>query len=132
MRQFDQASAEIIMNVYDRVVPNQAIETLWVLAIGVTIVLFFDLTMKALRGYFIDVAGKRADILLSSRTFSKVLDIQMKARPPSVGSFANNLQEFDGFREFFTSTTLVAIIDLPFSRKLHMGQRAAQHALKAE
>jgi ATP-binding cassette subfamily C protein LapB len=111
---FALVSPLFIMNVYDRVVPNQAIETLWVLAIGVTIVLFFDLTMKALRGYFIDVAGKRADILLSSRTFSKVLDIQMKARPPSVGSFANNLQEFDGFREFFTSTTLVAIIDLPF------------------
>ena len=111
---FALVSPLIIMNVYDRVVPNQAIETLWVLAIGVTIVLVFDLIMKALRGYFIDVAGKRADILLSSRTFSKVLDIQMKARPASVGSFANNLQEFDGFREFFTSTTLVAIIDLPF------------------
>lgn len=111
---FALASPLFIMNVYDRVVPNQAVETLWVLASGVTIVLIFDLMMKALRGYFIDVAGKRADILLSSKTFSKVLDIQMKARPNSVGSFANNLQEFDGFREFFTSTTLVAIIDLPF------------------
>jgi ATP-binding cassette subfamily C protein LapB len=111
---FALVSPLFIMNVYDRVVPNQAVETLWVLSTGVMIVLVFDLLMKALRGYFIDVAGKRADILLSSRTFSKVLDIQMKARPNSVGSFANNLQEFDGFREFFTSTTLVAIIDLPF------------------
>jgi ATP-binding cassette subfamily C protein LapB len=104
-----------IMNVYDRVVPNQAIETLWVLASGVGIVFVFDLIMKSLRGYFIDVAGKRSDILLSSRTFSKVMDIQMKARPASVGSFANNLQEFDGFREFFTSTTLITLIDLPFT-----------------
>ena len=111
---FALVSPLFIMNVYDRVVPNQAVETLWVLSTGVMIVLLFDLLMKALRGYFIDVAGKRADILLSSKTFSKVLDIQMKARPNSVGSFANNLQEFDGFREFFTSTTLVAIIDLPF------------------
>jgi len=104
-----------IMNVYDRVVPNQAIETLWVLASGVAIIFVFDLIMKSLRGYFIDVAGKRSDILLSSRTFSKVMDIQMKARPASVGSFANNLQEFDGFREFFTSTTLITLIDLPFT-----------------
>lgn len=111
---FALVSPLFIMNVYDRVVPNQAIETLWVLSSGVMIVLVFDLMMKALRGYFIDVAGKRADILLSSKTFATVLDIQMKARPSSVGSFANNLQEFDGFREFFTSTTLVAIIDLPF------------------
>lgn len=103
-----------IMNVYDRVVPNHAIETLWVLASGVAIVFVFDLMMKSLRGYFIDVAGKRADILLSSKTFSQVMDIKMKEKPARVGSFANNLQEFDNFRDFFTSTTLIAIIDLPF------------------
>ncbi len=103
-----------IINVYDRVVPNEAIETLWVLASGVAIVFLFDLVMKSLRGYFIDTAGKRADILLSSKTFSRVMDIKLSARPSRVGSFANNLQEFDSFREFFTSTTLIALIDLPF------------------
>ena len=103
-----------IMNVYDRVVPNHAIETLWVLASGALIVFLFDLMMKSLRGYFIDVAGKRSDILLSSKTFAKVMDIKMSHRPPRVGSFANNLQEFDNFREFFTSTTMIAVIDLPF------------------
>jgi len=103
-----------IMNVYDRVVPNHAIETLWVLASGVAIVFFFDIIMKSLRGYFIDAASKRTDILLSSRTFGRVMDIRMEERPTRVGSFANNLQEFDSFREFFTSTTLIALIDLPF------------------
>jgi ATP-binding cassette, subfamily C, bacterial LapB len=111
---FALVSPLFIMNVYDRVVPNYAVETLWVLASGVFIVYLFDLAVKSLRGYFIDVAGKRADILLSSQTFSRVLDIKMGARPARVGSFANNLQEFDGFREFFTSTTLIAVIDLPF------------------
>ena len=103
-----------IMNVYDRVVPNQAFETLWVLASGVGLVFLFDILMKTLRGYFIDAAGKRADIILSSRTFARVLDIEMASRPNRVGAFANNLQEFDGFRDFFTSTTLVTLIDLPF------------------
>ncbi len=103
-----------IMNVYDRVVPNHAVETLWVLASGAVIVFLFDLLMKSLRGYFVDVAGKRADILLSSKTFSRVMDIKMDQQPNRVGSFANNLQEFDSFREFFTSTTLIAVIDLPF------------------
>ena len=55
-----------IMNVYDRVVPNHAIETLWVLSSGVAIVFVFDLVMKSLRGYFIDAASKRADIMLSA------------------------------------------------------------------
>lgn len=103
-----------IMNVYDRVVPNHAIETLWVLASGIAIVFIFDLIMKSLRGYFIDAASKRADITLSAQTFNRVMDIKMNHRPNRVGSFANNLQEFDSFREFFTSTTLVALIDLPF------------------
>ena len=111
---FALATPLFVMNVYDRVVPNQAIETLWVLASGVAIVYLFDLTMKSLRGYFIDAAGKRADIILSSKTFSRVMDIKMSARPARVGSFANNLQEFDSFREFFTSTTLITLIDLPF------------------
>ena len=111
---FALVSPLFIMNVYDRVVPNHALDTLWVLASGVFIVCVFDIVMKSLRGYFVDVAGKRADIILSSRTYSRVLDIQMKARPAQVGSFANNLQEFDSFREFFTSTTLIAVIDLPF------------------
>lgn len=103
-----------IMNVYDRVVPNHALETLWVLASGVAIVFTFDIVMKSLRGYFIDAASKRTDIMLSSRTFGRVMDIRMEERPSQVGSFANNLQEFDSFREFFTSTTLIALIDLPF------------------
>jgi ATP-binding cassette subfamily C protein LapB len=85
-----------------------------VLAIGVATVFGFDLLMKTLRGYFIDVAGKRADIILSAALFERVLGTRLAARPPSVGAFANNLHEFDSFRDFFTSASLTALIDLPF------------------
>jgi len=111
---FALASPLFIMNVYDRVVPNHALETLWVLAIGVAIVFSFDFLMKTLRGYFIDIAGKRADITLSATIFEKILGIKMEARPKSVGAFASNLQEFESFRDFLTSITLTTLIDLPF------------------
>lgn len=111
---FALASPLFVMNVYDRVVPNHALETLWVLAIGVGIVFTFDFIMKALRGYFIDAAGKRSDIILSATIFEKVLGIRMEAKPSSVGTFANNLHEFESFREFLTSATLTTLIDLPF------------------
>lgn len=111
---FAIASPLFIMNVYDRVVPNHAVETLWALAIGVSAVFIFDFTMKSLRGYFIDAAGKRADIILSATIFEKVMGIRMEARPVSVGAFANNLHEFESFREFLTSATLSTLIDLPF------------------
>jgi ATP-binding cassette subfamily C protein LapB len=111
---FALASPLFVMNVYDRVVPNHALETLWVLAIGVMIVFSFDVLMKLLRGYFIDIAGKRTDIILSANIFEKVMGIKMEAKPASVGAFANNLHEFESFRDFMTSATLTTLIDLPF------------------
>ncbi|WP_264876169.1 type I secretion system permease/ATPase [Vibrio agarivorans] len=101
--------------VYDKVVPNLAFETLWVLASGVFVIFFFDLFLKLLRSYFIDVAGKKSDILISSKLFSKVLGIRMEAKPASVGAFARHLQEFESIREFFTSATISSLIDLPFA-----------------
>lgn len=111
---FALASPLFVMNVYDRVVPNHAIETLWVLATGISIVYAFELVMRSLRGYFLDIAGKRADIVLSSKVYERMLGTRMSARPKSVGASANSLHEFDMFREFFTSITLTALIDLPF------------------
>ncbi len=102
------------MNVYDRVVPNRALESLWALAIGVGLVLLFDLMVRVLRGYFVDTAGKRIDVILSANIFERVMGIRAAARPPSVGAFASNLQEFESFREFLTSATITTLVDLPF------------------
>lgn len=111
---FAIGSSLFVMNVYDRVVPNNAIDTLKVLAIGILIVFCFDFLMKMLRGYFIDIAAKKTDVLLSARIFEQMMGVRMEARPESVGNFANNMQQFDSFRDFFTSTTIAALIDLPF------------------
>lgn len=111
---FAIANPLFVMNVYDRVVPNDAIETLWVLAIGITVVYGFDLLLRTLRGHFIEVAGKKSDIMLSAQIFEKVLGLKMSARPPSVGAFANNLREFESVRNFITSGTIATLIDLPF------------------
>lgn len=111
---FALAMPLFVMNVYDRVVPNQAIETLWVLASGVGIIILFDFVLKNIRSYFIDSAGKRADILLSSQIFSHILNMKFKGKPNSSGVFANQLRDFESLREFFSSTVLIALIDLPF------------------
>lgn len=111
---FTIASSLFVMNVYDRVVPNNAIETLTVLAFGVLTVFVFDFILKMLRGYFIDIAAKKTDIILSARIFEQMMGVRMEVRPESVGNFANNMQQFDAFRDFFTSTTITALIDLPF------------------
>jgi len=102
------------MNVYDRVVPNRAIETLWVLAIGLVIVFIFDLLMKILRSYFIELASKKSDVLLSASIFERVLGLKLSHRAASVGSLASQLKEFDAIKNFITTSTITALIDLPF------------------
>lgn len=104
-----------VMNVYDRVVPNQATATLWVLAIGISIAFVFDFVLKILRGICLDLAGKKTDLVVSSALFERLLGMKMKLRPQRVGSFAQNFQEFQSIRDFLSSLTLTAFIDLPFT-----------------
>jgi len=102
-------------NVYDRVIPNNATETLWYFAGGVIVIYILDLFLKFIRTYFLEIAGKKSDVIISSVLFEKVLDMKMSAMPQSVGSFASNLKDFDTIRTFLTSSTLTTIVDLPFA-----------------
>ena len=112
---FALASPLFTMNVYDRVVPNHATDTLWVLAIGVILVFAFDFILRQLRSHFLDVAGKKSEILISAKILERVMGVKLSARPPSVGSFSRHLQEFDAIRDFITSATITAVIDVPFT-----------------
>jgi len=109
------ATPLFVMNVYDRVVPNQAEATLWVLAIGITGVFFFDLLLKTLRGLCLDLAGKKTDLIISATLFERIIGMAMKFRPARVGSFAQNIHEFQSLRDFLASLTLASVIDLPFT-----------------
>lgn len=112
---FATVSPLFVMNVYDRVVPNGAFPTLWVLAIGMAFAYTFDLALKNLRSFFIEVAGRRADVKISGRIFEQVLGMKMAERPASAGVLTANMREFDSLRDFFTSATMIALIDLPFA-----------------
>jgi len=112
---FALATPLFIMNVYDRVVPNNAVETLWVLASGLVVVLVGDMVLRTLRARFVDLAGSRADVKLSAYIMERVLGMRLESRPPSTGSFAANLRAFESVRDFISSATVVAFVDLPFA-----------------
>lgn len=103
------------MNVYDRVVPNNAVETLWALSIGVVLILGADLFMRLLRSHFVDEASARIDVQISASLMEKVLGMRLEQRPESVGSFASNLRGFEQVRDFIASSTVTALVDLPFA-----------------
>lgn len=108
------ASIFFTMNVYDRVVPNQAFVTLWSLAIGVVLAMIFEAVARYVRAHLLDQAGKKADLVLGTMLFRQALSVQMEHKPASSGSFANQLREFESVRDFATSATLATLSDLPF------------------
>ena len=102
------------MTVYDRIIPNGAFESLIALSIGVIIALGFDFLIKSLRARFIDVASKRADLEISRRLFDRILTLTPNEQRQKTGAMAGTIREFESLREFFNSSTLVILIDLPF------------------
>lgn len=102
------------MNIYDRVLPNKATTTLWVLALGFAVVLLFDYVLKLARAALLDSVGKRLDVQLSEAIFEKVLSTPLASRPPSTGEFVNRVTQYETIREFFTANTLTVFIDCLF------------------
>ncbi|OOF87674.1 hypothetical protein BKG93_00750 [Rodentibacter ratti] len=107
-------SSLYVMNVYDRVIPNKTYETLWALSIGVVLAISFEFAAKMIRGHLTDIAGKKADLIISSALFRRVMALRLIDKPASSGSYANNLRDFESVREFMTSASLLVLVDLPF------------------
>lgn len=112
---FVLVSPLFIMNVYDRVIPNNAIETGWALGLGALCVFVFDFVIRTIRGYLIDLSGRRIDVIAGRRIYDQVLNMKLAGRPKSSGVFANMLKDFDSVREFFTSASITVLVDLPFT-----------------
>ncbi|WXL27139.1 type I secretion system permease/ATPase [Ectopseudomonas mendocina] len=107
-------AALFAMQVYDRVVPNGAFDTLWILAGGVTMAIILDGVLRIMRGHLLNVLGKRLDLQLSTVLFSRVLTTRMEAKPASMGAFSSQVREFESVREFYTSSSAAMISDMPF------------------
>ena len=113
---FGLAMPLFVMNVYDRVIPNNAMETLWTLAIGVLLASFLDFLLRNARSYFVDTAGRNADVVLQGQFMDALLDIRMATNPvSSVGLLTALVREFEHVREFLSSTSLIALLDIPFT-----------------
>ncbi len=100
--------------IYDKVIPNQALVTLWTLAVGAGVALIFDMFARQLRSHLIDLAGRKADMIIGAKLFRQTLGVRMEHKPESAGSYAHYLAQIEVVRDFFTSATMSALTDLPF------------------
>lgn len=103
-----------VMSVYDRVIPNFSIPTLWALTTGIFVVVVFEFLLRQLRALALDEAGRKVDMRIGSALFEHALAISMKSRRIDTGAMANQIREFDTVRDFFTSSSIIAITDLLF------------------
>ena len=102
------------MSVYDRVVPNNATETLFVLAVGVVIILLFDIFFKSVRNYIIEKVGKELGVYLEEELLKRVLSIQSQYDVMLVGTKANLFRELALIKDFFATKSVVQVVDFPF------------------
>ena len=102
-------------NVFDRVIPNSALDTLWVLTYGVIAIFVLEALLKFLRSYFMEIAAKKSDVIMSSKIFEHVMDMKLSEQVGSVGAFSSDLKQYESIRNFLTSTVVTTVIDLPFS-----------------
>ncbi len=100
--------------IYDKVIPHQAMVTLWTLAVGAGVALLFDLFARQLRSHLIDLAGRKADLVIGAKLYRQTLGVRMEHKPASAGAYAAYLGQVEMVREFFTGATLSALSDLPF------------------
>lgn len=102
------------MNVYDRVIPNRAAASLWVLAAGVVLAFVMDFSLRLARARLVDETGRKLDARLSQKLFEKVMNMPLSAREGSTGALARRVSEFEQVRDFFASTTVVLVVDMAF------------------
>ena len=101
--------------VYNRIIPANAMSSLYMLVIGMVILLSADYAIKTVRSRLLGVAGLESDIVIADRLFGQIIDMKHDTKKGSVGTLASILKEYEQIREFFTSATLVSIIDMPFA-----------------
>ena len=103
-----------VMNVYDRIIPNKAATSLWVLSMGVLLAFGLDFMLRIARAQVVDEVGRDLDQRLSQKLFEKVMNIPLASREGNTGAFAKRISDYESVREFFTSTTVVLIVDIAF------------------
>ena len=111
---FALATSLFSMTVYNKIVPNNAVDSMTALLIGIALVLVFDFVLRSLRGYFVDIAGQNIDRVLGENVFARLVGMKLSDRRGSNGAFAGLLREFETLREFFASATVIALVDVPF------------------
>jgi len=102
------------LQVYDRVIPNQSTSSLWVLVVGCVVAIIFEAILKTARSQLMDTSGKEIELNISAFLMERLNGMKLSARSSSPGSLVHAMREFGSVREFFTTSSIGSMADIPF------------------
>ena len=103
-----------VMVVYDRIIPSNALTSLVGLFVGASVIILLRYALELLKTYFLDYAGQTIERKTSESVFDKIMRYDLLRAPKSNGSVAALVKDFETFQQFFTSVTILLLIDIPF------------------
>lgn len=104
-----------MLQIYDRVIPNQGVETLSVLAIGVFIAIVLELVLRTARAQLMGLAGDAYERKTQDLVFQRLLKsdlAKIEKEPPGV--HLDRLSSIDRIRDFRNGDAAMAALDMPF------------------
>ncbi len=102
--------------VMDKVLVHRGFSTLDVIAVGLSTVVIFEVTLNALRTYVFAHTTSRIDVELGARLFRHLLTLPLSYfRSRRVGDSVARVRELENIRSFLTGNALTLILDLLFS-----------------
>ena len=105
----------VLLQVYDRIIPNVALQTLTLLIFGLIIVLIIDVILRTARAYLSGWVGAKYEHEMSYRAVEKLLRADMQELGKvSPGVHLDRLSSIDSVRDFYASQAGLALVDLPF------------------
>ena len=108
------ATSIFIMVVYDRVLPNQADQSLYALALGVGIAIIFDQLFKSARGAILANSAIHKDKRSNDQIFEQFVETKTDLTKRSIGSLSTISRDYETYKDFISSAGLILFIDLPF------------------
>ncbi len=102
--------------VMDKVLVNHAMKTLTVIAIGLTVTIFFEAAFTALRTYVFAHTSSKIDVELGARLFRHLLNLPVSYfQARRVGDSVARIRELENIRSFLTGNAMTLVLDIAFS-----------------
>lgn len=105
----------MVLQLYDRIIPNQAMGTLSILVVGVGIAVILESIIRISRTYILGWIGQQFDYGTSSSMFSHLMNARLyDINRIGIGEHLENIESLGTLKDFLAGQGFLVLLDLPF------------------